>query len=126
MANRICLGNRNGTYGLFVSQPGYDVLTAADANLSFDSRMPSVWVVTRGSVSIPANQNTASVVFGGMTAVPIIEINRQVFYQSYNQWFITATVGRWIINTTASGLSFTRNGETGDSIFNYTIYGVPF
>ncbi|MNS35884.1 hypothetical protein D3C86_1710600 [compost metagenome] len=126
MANRICLGNRNGTYGLFVSKPGHDVLTTADANLTFDSRVPSVWVVTRGSVSIPANQNTASVAFGGMTAIPIIEINRQVFYEGYNQWFITATTGRWNISATASALTFTRNGEYGDSVFNYVIYGVPF
>lgn len=126
MANRICVGNRNGTYGLFVSKPGHDVLTTADANLTFDSRVPSVWVVTRGSVSIPANQNSASVAFGGMTATPIIEINRQVYYQGYNQWFITATTGRWIISATASALTFTRNGEMGDSVFNYVIYGVPF
>ena len=38
MANRILLGNRGGTYGLFVSKPTVNVLTCDDEDLLFDSR----------------------------------------------------------------------------------------
>ena len=38
MANRILLGNRGGTYGLFVSKPGSNVISCDDEDLMFDSR----------------------------------------------------------------------------------------
>ena len=38
MANRILLGNRGCTYGLFVSKPGSNVISCDDEDLMFDSR----------------------------------------------------------------------------------------
>ena len=38
MANRVLLGNRGGTYGLFVSKPGSNVVSCDDEDLMFDSR----------------------------------------------------------------------------------------
>ena len=38
MANRILLGNRGGTYGLFVSKPGSNVISCDDEDLMFYSR----------------------------------------------------------------------------------------
>ena len=38
MANRILLGNRGGTYGLFVSKPGSNVISCDDEDLMLDSR----------------------------------------------------------------------------------------
>ena len=38
MANRVLLGNRGGTYGLFVSKPGSNVINCDDEDLMFDSR----------------------------------------------------------------------------------------
>ena len=35
MANRVLVGDRNGTMGMWVSRPGYNVLTAADADMLF-------------------------------------------------------------------------------------------
>lgn len=125
MARRICLGNRNGTYGAFVSRPGYDVMTAADGNLMLDSRARSVWVVTRGSVNVPASQASLTVHFASVGAAPILQINRQVFYPMFNAYLSTASIGRWTVSATATSFTLNRNNEGGDSIFSYIVYGVP-
>ncbi|MNR96419.1 hypothetical protein D3C72_275740 [compost metagenome] len=125
MANRICLGNRNGTYGAFVSQPGHDVMTAADGNLMLDSRARSMWVVTRGSVNAPASTTSLTVNFASVGAPPILQINRQAFYPMFNAYLSTATIGQWTVSATPTSFTLNRNNDVGDSIFSYIVYGVP-
>ena len=42
MANRVLLGNRGGTYGLFVSKPGANVLTCDEEDMLLDSRRKEI------------------------------------------------------------------------------------
>lgn len=52
MVARVCLGRLpNGAYGLRVSKPGVDVLTANDGDLTFDSGSPFMRVIARGSMT---------------------------------------------------------------------------
>lgn len=125
MANRVLLGLRSGTYGAFVSRPGQDVLTAADGQLMFDSRQRGLYVVARGTISIPAANSTGSVSFANVGAPPIVECYRS-FYSGYLGTTVVAkTLGKWTITVTASGITFTRNDETGAQTFSYIVYGVP-
>ncbi len=39
MTNRVLMGVKDGTHGLYVSKPGYDVTTCGAADLIFDSRL---------------------------------------------------------------------------------------
>lgn len=57
MANRVLLGNRGGTYGLFVSQLTKDVTNASDTTtLSFDSRaVRSLMLHAKGEGSLAPN-----------------------------------------------------------------------
>lgn len=55
MANRICLGQRDvGEFGLWVSKPGVNVLTATDAQLLMGTDLDAVQIVARGAVSMAA------------------------------------------------------------------------
>lgn len=57
MANRVALGERGGQYGLWVSKAGVDVLTAADADLLFNSNAANylnVIASRRVTVTVPA------------------------------------------------------------------------
>lgn len=47
MTQRVLLGNRNGAYGLWVSKPGQDVLTATEFMLATDRK--SLQIVARGA-----------------------------------------------------------------------------
>ncbi len=45
MANRVLLGERNGDYGLWISKPGQNVLTAGDGQLLFSPDFPILQVL---------------------------------------------------------------------------------
>lgn len=54
MANRVCLGKRSvGQIGLFISKPGVDVLTAADADLLFSSSINAMQMIVTGTIAVP-------------------------------------------------------------------------
>lgn len=51
--NRVAIGQRSdGTYGIKVSKPGYDALTAADTNLNMSSDFNNLKVYMTGSVTL--------------------------------------------------------------------------
>ena len=55
MVDRVCLGKRNpGEFGLFISKPGVNVMTAPDHNLIFSSSIRAFQIIQSGYVSIPA------------------------------------------------------------------------
>lgn len=64
MARRVVLGNRGGQYGLWVSKPGFDALTATDAQLLFGMTKRFGMVLASGTVVCPTGGATASVSFG--------------------------------------------------------------
>jgi len=52
MANRILLGERSGQYGLWVSKPGFNVLTAGQDGLLLSMGEDSLQAVYSASVGI--------------------------------------------------------------------------
>jgi hypothetical protein len=65
MSNRVLLGNRGGTYGLWVSRPGQDVITANTSQLLFDSASATVRILAQGTAAFtPGGSNTVSISYG--------------------------------------------------------------
>ena len=58
MVGRIIQGNRGGTSGVFVSNPGVDVLTASDDNLMLATHLQSLQVVASGVIPNPGTSST--------------------------------------------------------------------
>ncbi len=55
MANRVLLGERGSDYGLWVSKPGQNVLTAPDGQLQFTSNLPAFGIMERGTYVVDWN-----------------------------------------------------------------------
>lgn len=125
MANRVCLGNRNGVSGLFVSRPGYDVLTADDANLMFDSRTRGIWVHSRGSASLAYGQTSITIPIVGLSFQPIVEFSK-TYISDY--WGVVNSnyMEGWNVSVTSSQMTLTTTQTYTSHTLNYVIYGVPF
>lgn len=54
MANRVLLGKKGSDYGLWVSRPGQNVLTANDADMLFSTSAEVVTVMQSGVVQLTA------------------------------------------------------------------------
>lgn len=64
MTNRIILGNRGGSYGLFISRPGVDVSSATSPDdLIFSSSVSTWQIVQTGQVYLPAPSNQRDPVY---------------------------------------------------------------
>lgn len=55
MVGRVLTGLRSGSYGIWVSKPGVDVLTAIDQNLMLSSDRKSAQVVASGVLAASTN-----------------------------------------------------------------------
>lgn len=124
MANRVLIGDRSGTYGMFVSRAGYNVENCADAYLTFDSRAKGMMIIAKGSITIPSASSSGTVSFSGMTVPPIIEAYRSEYVSYFGQIMRLNTLGDWTVTVTSNSLTFTRGSTTGEAIFGYVIYGV--
>lgn len=88
MANRVLIGNRGGgDYGLYVSNPGVNVLTATDGDLMFNSdAVEGFNALQNGTVSCPSpgsntgfNEGTSSWISYsglGLTYPPLIILSK--------------------------------------------------
>lgn len=130
MVYRVCLGERQGSYGLFVSRPGYDVMTTSDAYLSFDSRVNSMFIASRGTVSILSGTNSVTVNFTPMGFVPIIDLASTRYNTDYGQILTASDIDGFNLAVTQSSFTISRPGgkygNTASASFSYIIFGVPF
>lgn len=60
MANRVVLGAARGTFGLFVSKPGLNVLTCDDEDLLFASNQGGTFLQVLAKGSVTLNSSTGS------------------------------------------------------------------
>ena len=108
MANRVLLGNRAGTYGLWVSKPGIDVLTASTSNLLFSSQTSkTVRVLASGSLFFPSGGTNSLSIAYGLTApnraAPLVLTSSA---GSVN--FIQPSEGITVTNLTSTGATVNR------------------
>ncbi|MBI1261263.1 MAG: hypothetical protein GC184_06035 [Rhizobiales bacterium] len=69
--NRVVLGQRDGDYGLWVSPPGVDVLTASLDNLLIHPFLSATKLVAQGSIYVSAN-TSQTIYFATQPVVPIV------------------------------------------------------
>jgi hypothetical protein len=97
MVNRVTTKLNDGTYGLFISKPGFDVLTADPIDLTFDSREDYLGAIhqtgtaTRGQTVTFPSLGYIPMVFvtirtGSVTAESFTyRANPVTMYNTYNQ-----------------------------------------
>jgi hypothetical protein len=108
MANRVLLGLRGSQYGLWVSKPGQNVLTAVDPNLLFSIDDKAFQVVQSGAVVF----NSAAYIditipnlgYYPLATFTYKQVNNMTFYIEYLS-FTTIRFNR--SHTTADTRSFT-------------------
>jgi hypothetical protein len=73
MTRRVVLGNRGGAYGLWVSKPGFNALSAGDANLLFTMTRRNGMVLDSGTVTVPAGGSSLRVAFSDtFPSIPLV------------------------------------------------------
>ena len=78
MTNRVVLGQKGSDYGLWVSQPGFDVLTTSDVNMLFSMNGLLYQIFQKGSFSITGASTTIALSSTGGN------IPQVVVYRHYN------------------------------------------
>jgi hypothetical protein len=68
MTNRIIIGQRNSLYGLWVSKPGANVVSAPESDLLFSMSGGMLQVFQKGSFTIPVGGN-ANISLPGSSSV---------------------------------------------------------
>lgn len=75
MPGRIVLGKRNaGEYGLFVSKPGVEVMSATEAQLLLSTNVQALQIVATGVISSPGIGSTVTVGFPAQPVTPFLWI----------------------------------------------------
>ena len=91
MANRIILGNRYGTKGLYISKPGYDALNGlTEEQWLLRTDIDYAQVMQSGTISLDGGFNYPSVYCPDLGYRPTIEYVVRGWYM---------IVGRWWSNT---------------------------
>lgn len=73
MARRMVLGRRGTAFGLWISKPGSDALSAAEAQLLFSMTSRAGMVLSSGTVVVPNGGVAARVSFGTTyPSVPLV------------------------------------------------------
>jgi len=120
MANRVVIGNRNGQYGLWVSKPGYDVLTTSSSNLLFDMSGSVLQIIQSGEFSVSGTTNIPLSNTGGITPLVIVWSKVQTYYGSTIQSF----PDKFNVNVTATTLTISlASGFSGTHTGTYIVFG---
>lgn len=99
MVDRVCLGNRLGSYGLYVSKPGQDVLSVSPVNMLLSSDYKQMQMLTSGYVGLPSSSYPVYVDIGvpdfGFDASvifhPIASTQWAVLYYNFRLQYISRT-----------------------------------
>lgn len=122
MANRVLLGERGGSYGLFVSAPGTDVVSGG--NLLFDSTSGMVQIIASGVHSGLSGSSSLNI------AVPSLGFSPFVHVFCANDFVTTSGDGGVNISFPSATLVRLTAAGGGNPSYNtgqirYAIFNVP-
>lgn len=123
MANRVCLGARSGAQGLWISKPGFNVLTAGVDDLLFSTDNPQLQVVQTGSLAC-ANGSTASLGIPNLGYLPVIMIYPGLGSGSQGSPWIWAHNSR-LVNSTTVEILVDYSGYDYTGTVYYAVLRVP-
>lgn len=120
MVNRTVLGAMDGTFGLKVSKPGFDVLTSTGKQLVFDSRWTeSLNLLMSGEMTVPSGGAT---LYFGQT-LPYIPVVWVAFWgQQIPNWWSSTYVR---LQVTTSSVFFVSPTQGTSVIVDYHILRSP-
>ena len=72
MTNRVVLGARGSEMGIWVSKPGYNVLTASEADMLLSSNQTTAQIVQTGRINASGNAYPYLVTFPNLEYTPIV------------------------------------------------------
>lgn len=109
MANRVVFGLRSGQYGLWISKPGFNVLTTALENMLFHTGMDAWQIAQSGTIAI-ANGSYGTISYASQGYVPLVVVVPACLYgePGTNDW-------RYIKITNATTTSARINVDIGSS-----------
>lgn len=84
MTDRVILGYRDNVgYGLWVSRPGFDVNTATDDQMLFNTTEESFKVLQKGSVVVPNNGNPVYV-YHNLGVIPFAYLTEEGYLVAFS------------------------------------------
>lgn len=92
MTNRVLLGAKGGTHGLYVSKPGVDVVTAGDNDLMVSTNRKAMQVVQNGVIGDPGISATIDIAIPSLGFTPLVLI--WCIKYSVDYWFPSSTTLR--------------------------------
>lgn len=72
MTNRVLLGKKGSDYGLWVSKPGQNVLTASDDNMLLSTDFQAFQIVASGVINNPSNNTDYNLTIPNLGFTPIV------------------------------------------------------
>jgi hypothetical protein len=99
MPARVALGNVGGIFRFVVSKPGFDVFTAADSDMLFDSAKTHIRLLQTGTLTLAPNQTVNITVAGG------------TFFSTFIQYSFPALVSV-LRQPLPQGVTYSYNGTT--------------
>jgi hypothetical protein len=116
--NRIIFGNRSGTYGLFISRPGVDVLTATPSQLLLDTSSFINQVVQAGSATLTPGSSSLTITLDSSLA----SVSNRFLWFTYEAYYSGS-----LITTDYWGQSFTLYTSGATLYANFgTLPGSPY
>lgn len=103
MTNRVLLGNKGGTYGLWVSKPGVDVETADESGMMLSVAQKSLQIVASGVLTgTPLGQSGQQLTIPDLGFKPFLLIACP-WYDVYWRFLSNTTVQFYTVPWSGSG-----------------------
>lgn len=125
MPARIAMGNiGGGEYGLLVSKPGHNVLTAEPGNLLFDSRMKFLQILQQGTFTMPAASTVMNVVITNPTGrTPLAWVGQERTYFGGRMFEPAFWARRYSVTLSPTTMTVRKPGASQQSdTFAYVIF----
>lgn len=129
MTNRVALGAiGGGNYGLKISKPGVDVLSAADKDLSFSSLWPAHSLIHQtGTMTVTTSPTTVS--FTDLGFIPVAAMMREISSGHYGPlvWSIVITPSSQRIGPyfQIKSNELQASWIAGSTTYRYWIFNIP-
>jgi len=116
MTNRVLFGLRNGSYGLWVSKPGFDVLTAPDNQMTILPTRANLQVVSFGFIDTTAGAFPYYVNFPNLGYLPLVK------------WTMSG-YNAMLVYTAATQFRFDNDGQGSSNyprFIKYIVFRQPY
>ncbi|MBX4911375.1 hypothetical protein HJA82_29115 [Rhizobium bangladeshense] len=116
MTNRVLFGQRGAAYGLWVSKPGFDVLSTADANMMMLPSQANLQLIQSGYIDTSGNAFPYTVVIPNLGYFPLVK-------------WVMSGYNAYLVSGSATTIRFYSDGQAAQSgvarFISYQIFSEP-